>query len=756
MRKIFNNSLIYEPVFFDRKNSEDKAKMDSLIESNPFLLLYDEIINQIEELIKLQNPAKQFNSEELALAVNLHIESQNIYDYGVWVYYPWNNNLIHLLKKEDFISVRTNRNCYKITKEEQDLLKNKKIGIIGLSVGQSVALTLAMERACGELRLCDFDILELSNYNRIRTKLSNLGLHKTVSVAREIKELDPFLKIRCFHEGLTKENIDDFFLQDGKLDICIDECDSIDMKILCRVKAKEYKIPIVMESSDNCTVDVERFDLEINRPILHGYMDNLDIHKAAQCKTNKEKLPYLMAIMTPQFMTDRMVASLFEIQETINTWPQLASSVAYGGGICGNVCRRILLGTFTESGRYQLNIDSYFGNKEEKKDPIAIPSTCKPSKTSLIRQTNQLSEIAVSVSLENNINHLIKDGGKAPSGGNLQPWLWHFSKTHGLIQFIDKSQKSPLLDYNYSGSLIGLGAAAENVILSANKLKINLDTQFLGLSLVEENDLVCRFIQNKANSHPYPDLVNFIDSRVTNRKLGKRVVIDKVFLKDLKKIVNSIENADLHFITKPEKLEEVSLLYAKIELARLIDTQGHIDFMKEIRWSEEEEKETKDGINVWSLDIDEIDFAGLIACKQRGALEMIRKWNKGGKMINLFKKTIDAAGAVGLITMPTYSNQNLFNGGRALQRVWLAANKNGLAFQPITPVTFLYYRMALGGHGLMDEETKLFLQSLKPTFDGIFNLSVQKKIFMFRLSVTDRKAPKSYRRDSQSLLTFQD
>lgn len=754
MRKIFNNSLIYEPVIFDRKNSEDKAKMDSLIESNPFLLLYDEIINQIEELVKLQNPTEKFNSEELALAVNLHIGSQNLYDYGVWVYYPWNNTLIHLLKKEDFINVRTNRNCYKITKEEQELLQTKKIGIIGLSVGQSVAVTLAMERACGELRLCDFDVLELSNYNRIRTKLSNLGLHKTVSVAREIKEIDPFFKIRCFHEGLTKENIDDFFLEGGKLNICVDECDAIEMKILCRVKAKEYNIPVVMETSDNCTVDVERFDIERERPILHGYIDHLDIDKAAQCKTNKEKLPYLMAIMAPEFMTDRMVASLFEIQETITTWPQLASSVAYGGGVCGNVCRRILLGTFTDSGRYQLNVDSYFGNKAEKKEPKILISTSQPSKSSLIKQTNQLSGIEVSAVLKNNIAQLIKDGGRAPSGGNLQPWLWHFSDAHGIIQFIDKSQKSPLLDYNYSGSLIGLGAAAENVILSANKLNINLDTQFLGASLEQGNDLICRFIQNKTITHPYPDLVNFIDSRVTNRKLGERVVIDDAILKDLQTIVKSVEGANLHFITDSEKLDKVAMLYAKVELARLIDTQGHRDFMQEIRWSEEKEKETKDGINVWSLDIDEIDFAGLRACKQRGALEMIRQWNKGGKMVNLFKKSIDAAGAVGLITMPTYSNQDLFFAGRALQRVWLAANKKGLAFQPITPVTFLFYRMALGGQGLMDKETREFLQSLKPVFDSIFNLVEHKKVFMFRLSITDRKALRSYRRAPQSLLTF--
>lgn len=83
-------------------------------------------------------------------------------EHGVWVYFPWNKTLVHLLDQEEFLFVRTNRNRDKITEQEQQILAKKKIGIIGLSVGQSVALTLAMERSVGELRLADFDCLELS------------------------------------------------------------------------------------------------------------------------------------------------------------------------------------------------------------------------------------------------------------------------------------------------------------------------------------------------------------------------------------------------------------------------------------------------------------------------------------------------------------------------------------------------------------------------------------------------------------------
>ncbi|MBX9449069.1 MAG: ThiF family adenylyltransferase [Taibaiella sp.] len=154
----------------------------------------------------------------------------------------------------------------KITAEEQAILQNKTVGIVGLSVGQSIALTLAMERSCGELRLADFDTAELSNLNRIRTGISSLGLRKTVIAAREIAEIDPFLKVKIFSEGLTQENIDVFFDDGKKIDLLVEVCDGLDVKVISRFKARSMGIPVVMDTNDRGMLDVERFDLEPETP----------------------------------------------------------------------------------------------------------------------------------------------------------------------------------------------------------------------------------------------------------------------------------------------------------------------------------------------------------------------------------------------------------------------------------------------------------------------------------------------------------
>ena len=104
--------------------------------------------------------------------------------------------------------------------------------------------------------------------------MHNLGLKKTTIVAREIAEIDPFIKVTCFHEGVNEQNADAFFLDDGgALDLVIEECDSVDIKILARIKARQRGIPVLMDTSDRGMVDIERYDLDSSYPILHGLID---------------------------------------------------------------------------------------------------------------------------------------------------------------------------------------------------------------------------------------------------------------------------------------------------------------------------------------------------------------------------------------------------------------------------------------------------------------------------------------------------
>ncbi|NIG51898.1 ThiF family adenylyltransferase [Chitinophaga sp. Cy-1792] len=347
-------------VFYHLQQPAQKAALEALLKQHPHICVYDAFTAQLAELIKLRNPTQRLTDQQIQEHIREYLGSTPAAQLGVWVYYPWSYRLVHILDEAEFIELRTSRNQQKITTAERNKLAGKKIGVIGLSVGQSVALALAMERLCGELRIADFDTLDLSNMNRIRTGVHNVGTRKTVLVAREIAEIDPFIVVRCYDEGITDDNIDGFLTENGKLDILVEECDGLDVKILARLKARAQGIPVLMDTSDRGMVDVERFDVHPDLPILHGRVPATLTPAEVRSMEGPARMALVDSIVNFSALSPKMQLSLQEIGKTITTWPQLASAVMLGGAAIAHVCREISLGSDIHSGRYYVDLEQIF------------------------------------------------------------------------------------------------------------------------------------------------------------------------------------------------------------------------------------------------------------------------------------------------------------------------------------------------------------------------------------------------------------
>lgn len=267
----------YQAQLLDESIAEDKAELTRL-RANPDITFLDTLETQragLEKLIPAASPEM--------LAENPR-----------WAYYPWRATVVAILGPKGFERLRLDRNRNKITVEEQQHLRTLTIGVIGLSVGHAIAHTLALEGLCGELRLTDFDEIELSNLNRIPATLLDLDLNKAVVVARRIAELDPYLSVVVHTAGATPDNIDEFC--DG-LDIMVEECDSLDIKVLARQAASKRGIPILMETSDRGILDVERYDLDPDLPYFNGLLgDDVDFGTFADIPT-AEKVPHVLRIL---------------------------------------------------------------------------------------------------------------------------------------------------------------------------------------------------------------------------------------------------------------------------------------------------------------------------------------------------------------------------------------------------------------------------------------------------------------------------
>lgn len=766
-----NNTLvnhdqnICSPNLFYADKPNDIEKLNALIQEKPFIKSIDEIDGQLLELLKLRSPSIKYTKAELDNAVLEYLDGIPTREYGVWVYYPWLEKLVHVLSEKDFIEVRTNRNHYKITPEEEAVLHQKKIGVIGLSVGKAIALTIATESICGELVIADFDVIELSNLNRIQTGVQNLNTKKTVVVAREISEIDPFLKVTCFHEGLSEDNLDAFFTQGGKLDVCIEVCDGLLVKIQTRQKAKSLGIPVVMNSSDRGTTDVERFDLDPDWPIFHGLIDHLDLSKVKEAKTNEEKVPYLLPMIGIDTASERLRASILEIEGSITTWPQLASGVIFGGGICTDVCRRILLDQYTKSGRYIVDVESIINDDVENdilKHQLEEYAVDNP-KISLSDYQTELQEAqqkllqrdkSNTVSLtESQIKELVTAAIQAPSGGNVQPWNWVF-QNNTLLLFNDIQRSDSVLNYNNTGSLLSFGAAIENLQLTAENHGLTVDSHYFPLGA--DNQLMASFTFGNqvagAKSHPYPQLSKEIFRRCTNRNLGGRQTIDDQTYQKLEDSVKTIPGAKLRLFTDDQELDAFKAVLGEIDKLFMTNQTGHAHFTKEIRWNQQEVETTRDGIDINTIDLTPTERAGLILSKNWNVTKHIKKWRLGNEFGKLSQKAVDAASCLGMITMPNRNPDTYIHAGIAVQRLWLQATELNIALQPMSISSFLFARIDDDQFEGIEEIRSGVIDQYKIVKQLAKLDTNEKDIFFFRLSKVDEPSVYALRRNVEDVL----
>ena len=703
----------------------DRANLQQLLD-DPQLEIADTLESQLAELVQTRTPSRKLSAREAREAAAELVGPRPVAEYGTWVHYSWSRRLVHVLPPEDFIELRTSRNRYLITAPEQATLATKRVGIVGLSVGQSVAFAIALERGAGELRLADFDTLELSNLNRLRGTVHDLGLSKVAIAARAIAELDPYLDVRTFSQGLTEANADQFFNDGGRLDLVVDECDGLDMKVRLREKARELGIPVVMQTSDRGMLDIERFDMEPARPFFHGLAGDL---RAADLVglTNEQKVPTLLKIIGVEGLSTRIRASLVEVEQSIRTWPQLGSAVTLGAGLAADAARRILLGQLRQSGRFYVDLGQLVADPAEGAAP-APPSVSEE----LIRK-------------------LVGRAILAPSGGNHQPWRWT-ARGNRLELREDTSHRMGLTDSDNLGTAVALGAAAESLVLAAHAegLELSLDVAEDAGELVATFDL--GVAAGAGEPHAFDALEAQLERRHTDRRMGDQTWLKHAQCAELLVAATSLDGVGLRLVTARAQIEELAALIGQGDRLRILDPGLSREMFAELRWTQAEAEATGDGLEVDSLALSATDRAGLELCRNPEALALVAEWGLGSGLVRLGQRWASASSALGLLTVTPADRAGYFRAGRAMQRLWLTAVANGLALHPLT---FLPY--AFGGLCAARPDcapaTLRGLEGLRAPYVRLLNLDGSEgEVLLFRILRADTLAPASVRRPVDAVL----
>lgn len=354
--------------------------LESLKNSAKDFETVDGVKDAIEDLFKIDFPFVAPGSPEYQKTYQKYLAKiGNLNTLGVWVFFPWRKTAVYLPKEDDYFKLRTARNKFLITREEQEKFYNSKIAIAGLSVGSSVLNAIVLSGGSKNMKIADNDTLAIVNLNRLFSSVCDLGRSKAVASARRAHELNPFQQLEVYADGLTTQNIDAFLGEgESKIDLFIEEMDNIKLKIDSRFAARKKKIPVIMatDNGDNTIIDVERFDLEPNRPLFHGSVKESILTDVPENPPLADKVRLANSIVGPN-VTPRTRLSLTLVGAKIPAWPQLGNAANLSGVVTSYVARRILVGDKMPSGRYEVNLDMLIDPDYQVEEKIAERVTQK-------------------------------------------------------------------------------------------------------------------------------------------------------------------------------------------------------------------------------------------------------------------------------------------------------------------------------------------------------------------------------------------
>ncbi len=132
-----------------------------------------------------------------------------------------------------------------ITEWEQAALRTKCIAIAGMGgVGGAHLLTLT-RLGIGQFRIADFDRFDLVNFNRqAGASMVTIGRLKVDVMCEMARSINPDVKIECFPDGVTTDNVNRFL---SGCDLYVDGLDfaALDIRALVHARSAALRIPAI-------------------------------------------------------------------------------------------------------------------------------------------------------------------------------------------------------------------------------------------------------------------------------------------------------------------------------------------------------------------------------------------------------------------------------------------------------------------------------------------------------------------------------
>lgn len=220
------------------------------------------------------------------------------------------------------------RNFGIFTSDEIRKIRKLNIAIAGVgAIGGHIAISLA-RIGVGTINIIDPDKFEISNINRQQgSNISTINKFKTKIISKEIKKINPFIKVNAVVGGVNKNNAKKFINKSDCIVDCIDFYNIVDELELHSV-AQKLKKPIFTGQIAGSVVSLIYFQPKSKKTLKNYFFPNIKRSVFSSIKKFFPILPqgvnmklikkYLKKHSIPSYATTSPILANIITQQIIN------------------------------------------------------------------------------------------------------------------------------------------------------------------------------------------------------------------------------------------------------------------------------------------------------------------------------------------------------------------------------------------------------------------------------------------------------
>lgn len=638
------------------------------------------------------------------------------------------------------------RNIGWVSKEEQRLLKYKKIAVAGCGgVGSEHVVTLA-RLGIGRFSISDFDEYEVHNFNRqAGAFMSTIDRPKNTVMREVCLDINPQAHIDDFPEGVNEDNVDEF-LRD--VDVYVDGLDffAMNARFMVFKRCEELGIPVITAAPMAMGASLVCF--------MPGSMPFEEYFDFASCKTEEEKLVKLTIGLSPTMMQRHYLTDPTTTDFINKKVPSTPMGVKFCGGLAGSYVLKLLLnrGTVIKA-PHSIHFDGFLNEVKKSWRPWGNKNPLQKFMFNQVKNIVLTEQPPLTFDDDMTTIEKVMDAAKwAPSGDNEQCWLFEFTSDMSCTVHGRDTRHSCVYDLQGNASKFAIGALLETAKISATEVGCGIEITQAEQSTDEHPTYHIKLI--KQDDVIFDELVPHIKTRAVQRKpMGTEPLTE---IEKAKLLSVLPEGFEIVWFEPLELRRKVAKLIYGNAYTRVSMEEAHHHHRKIIDW---DKQFSKDKIPDQALGVNWLMRKVMKSAlnKDWKQFEFMGKYLAGTvlpRFLMDYRTSVRCSTHFALIApKECVSEADYIKAGGVLQRFWLMADKLKLGFQPeYTQIVFSEYLR----RDVTFTSNPATIENARQMEDKFIDLmgdqqTVAKVCYFGRLGRSERVASRSIRKDLSEL-----